>query len=145
MATGTPKRNREGAEAGTADGFFVGGPSAVGTGDPLRVLVAIEERHRVYGEAISLTLQERRPDLDVFLATPESFCEEIDRLDPGVVVYGGPALPEREDLLAWVTLSLDPRRPTQVRVGEVSWEITNPSFGDLVSVVDEAALLHRLS
>ena len=40
--------------------------------------------------------------------------------------------------VAWVELSLDPERPSRVRLGEQRWETLNPSLEELLSVVDEA-------
>jgi hypothetical protein len=35
-----------------------------------------------------------------------------------------------------VELSLDPERPSRVRLGEQRWETLNPSLEELLSVVD---------
>ena len=105
----------------------------------VRVLIAIEDRHRVYREAIGEFLRTARPRLDVRLASSRALNGELRRFGPQIVVHGGPPVPIPDLLPCWVELSLDPSVATVFRTGRVSREVLNPSVRHLLAVIDEAA------
>ena len=105
----------------------------------VRVLIAIEDRHRVYREAIGEFLRTARPRLEVRLASPRVLNGELRRFGPQIVVHGGPPVPIPDLLPCWVELSLDPSVATVFRMGRVSREVLNPSVGRLLAAIDEAA------
>ena len=111
--------------------------------EQMRVLMSVERRPRVYGEAIAEAIGALRPRLQVSVAAPESFEEELTRLRPEVVVCDRPDPAESDDALAWVEFFVDADRPSEVRVGSRRREIMNPSFIELLAVVDEAWTLAR--
>ncbi len=109
----------------------------------MRVLMSVERRHRTYGEAIAEAIGALRPRLQVSVVTPESFEEELTRLRPEVVVCDRPDPAGSDAALAWVEFFADDDRPSDVRVGGHRREIVNPSFIELLAVVDEAWMLAR--
>jgi hypothetical protein len=109
----------------------------------MRVLMSVERRHRTYGEAIAEAIGALRPRLQVSVVKPESFEEELARLRPDVVVCDRTDPAGSDDALAWVEFFADGDRPSKVRVGERRREIPNPSFIELLAVVDEAWSLVR--
>ncbi len=121
------------------------GPASAGATDGIRqtvavrVLIAIEERHKVYREAIGEFLRAARPRLDVRLASHRALSGELRRFGPQIVVHGGPPVPIPDLLPCWVELSLDPSVATVFRTGRVSRKVLNPSVKHLLAVIDEAA------
>jgi hypothetical protein len=105
----------------------------------VRVLVAIEDGHRVYREAIGQVLTMTRPDFEVRMVKPRILHAELRRFGPQVVVHAGPPTPIPDLLPCWVELSLEPTRPTVVRTGSIRREALNPSLSDLLAMIEEAA------
>lgn len=105
----------------------------------VRVLIAIEDRHRVYREAIGEFLRATRPRLEVRLASPRGLHGELRRFGPQIVVHAGPVVPVPDLLPCWVELSLDPSVATVFQAGRVRREVLNPSIKHLMAVIDEAA------
>jgi len=105
----------------------------------VRVLIAIEDSHRVYREAIGEFLRASRPRLQVRGANPQGLHAELRRFGPQVVVYAGPPAPIPDLLPCWVELSLDPARPTVLWAGRVRREVASLSAEGLLAVIDEAA------
>ena len=105
----------------------------------VRVLIAIEDRHRVYREAIGEFLRMARPGLDVRVASPRGLNGQLRRFGPQIVVHGGPPVPIPDLLPCWVELSLDPSVATVFQMGRVRREVVNPSVEHLLAVIDEAA------
>jgi hypothetical protein len=105
----------------------------------VRVLIASEDRHRVYREAIGEFLRASRPRLEVRLGSSRGLHGELRRLGPQIVVHAGPPVPVPDLLPCWVELSLDPSIATIFRTGRVRREVLNPSIKHLMAVIDEAA------
>ena len=142
---GLPSAAFAGGELGEARAGASPGPAFAGTTGgtrhtaAVRVLIAIEDRHRVYREAIGEFLRTARPRLDVRLASSRALNGELRRFGPQIVVHGGPPVPIPDLLPCWVELSLDPSVATVFRTGRVSREVLNPSVRHLLAVIDEAA------
>ena len=113
----------------------------------MRVLFAMQEDHRVYREVMAGSLRAMRPCLEVETADPTEFEERLESFKPQVVVCGGRSFPRREWPIAWVDLAFDSvaplQRPARIWVESRYREILNPSFEDLVSLIDEVALPSR--
>ncbi len=109
----------------------------------MRVLMSVERRHSAYGKAVAEAIGALRPRLQVSVVKPESFEEELARLRPEIVVCDRPHPAASDDALAWVEFFSDGDRPSEVRVGGRRREIVNPSFIELLAVVDEAWTLAR--
>lgn len=118
---------------------FGGSTPAIRQTAAVRVLIAIEDRHRVYREAIGEFLRLARPGLDVRVASPRGLNGQLRRFGPQIVVHGGPPVPIPDLLPCWVELSLDPSVATVFRTGRVSRKVLNPSVKHLLAVIDEAA------
>lgn len=110
-------------------------------GAPLRLLIAVEDGHAVYRETIEQYLRAARPDFEVFGVALHEFDTELARLEPRVVVRAGSPTPVPDRPTCWVELSLDPGLPTEVRVGDTSRRVLNPSLSDLLAVIDRVATL----
>ena len=112
----------------------------------MRVLVSLEREYRVYMEAIAAAIREFRPDVEVTLAEGRSLEAEVERFDPQLLITG-PSAPENsvDEQLARLELSPDTAQPSKFRVGERRWESTNPTLGEILSIVDETKRLLRAS
>lgn len=137
-----------GAELATLPASRAGGPGAEAPPGSLeslrqtpavRVLIAIEDRHKVYREAIGGFLRATQPRLQVRLASSRGLHGELRRFGPQIVVHAGPAVPLPDLLPCWVELSLDPSVPTVFQTGRVRREVINPSIKHLMAVIAEAA------
>ena len=109
----------------------------------MRVLMSVEKRHRAYGEAIAEAIGALRPHLKVSVVAPAGFEEELARLKPELVVCDRPDPRGPHETLVWVEFLVDADRPARVRVGGRRRELTNPSFIELLAIVDEAWTLVR--
>ncbi len=142
---GLPSAALAGGEAREARAGASPGPAFAETTDDIRqsaavrVLIAIEDRHRVYREAIGEYLRAVRPQLDVRLVSSLALNGELRRFNPQIVVHGGPPVPIPDLLPCWVELSLNPNLATVFRTGRVNREVLNPSVSHLLAVIDEAA------
>jgi hypothetical protein len=113
----------------------------------MRVLFAMQEDYRVYREVMAASLRAVRPCLEVETADPTEFEERLESFKPQVVICGGQSFARREWPIAWVDLAFDwvapLQRPARIWVEGSCREILNPSFEDLVSLIDEVALPSR--
>jgi len=128
------------ATAGPPLSGLAGGPRRAAT---VRVLLAIEEEHRIYCEAIGRYLQIERPDLEVRMTGPCRMYSELRRFGPQIVLYAGPPTPVPDLLPCWIELSIEPCRPTVLRAGKVRKEVLNPSLSGLLALIDEGAPVCR--
>jgi len=116
-------------------------PGGLGCGHrraAVRVLVAIEERHRIYRDAIGRFLEAKRPGFEVRLVAPRGLYSELRRFGPQIVLYAGPPTPVPDLLPCWIDLALEPSRPTVMRTGGIQREVLNPSLSTLLALIDEA-------
>ena len=152
VATGSQQAkahgDRETSHAARAGGPGAGAPpgaALVGSVGSLRqtaavrVLIAIENRHRVYFETMEEFLRVTRPRLEVRLASSRGLHGELRRFGPQIVVPAGAPVPIPDLSPCWVELSLDPSIATVFRTGRVRREVLNPSIEHLIAVIDEAA------
>jgi hypothetical protein len=112
----------------------------------MRALVAVNRKYRLYMKAIAAAIQEFRSDVDVVVAKAGELEAEVERFDPHLVITS-PPLPENtvDEWLGRIEISPEPNRPSRFRVGERRWESTNPTLGEMLSVVDETKRLLRTS
>src|SRR5215203_2108275 len=110
----------------------------------MRILLSFEEKYRVYGQAMAAAIREFRPDIEVAVVDGEDLEEEAERFDPQLVICSLPTSENQvDDWLALIELSPEPNQPSRFRVGERRWEITNPTLGEILPVVDETKRLRR--
>ena len=114
----------------------------------MKVLLALEEEYRTYIEAMAAAIREFRPNLEVVAISGDSEAleAETERVNPQLVICS-PPVPENpvDERLALIELSPDSAQPTNFRVGERRWQSTNPTLGEILSVVDETKGLSRAS
>jgi hypothetical protein len=108
----------------------------------MQVLLAFDEAHRAYGDFISAAIRRARPDLEAEAVVREALEEELHNSDPYLVICS-PPVPDNpvSSRVAWVELSVDPQRPSRIRLDEQRWEKLNPSLEEVLWVVDEARKL----
>ncbi len=110
----------------------------------MRLLISGEDEHRAHREVLGAVIKEVMPRLEVSVCRCGEFEEELERLEPQVVIYCRFRLAEPTDsTLAWVELSMGPNQPTKIRVGESRWAVDNPSLEDLFLVIDKVEELAR--
>ena len=101
----------------------------------------MDDDYRAYRGAIAAGIQLLRPHVEVATTGLDALEEEVARLDPHVVICSLPATVASYEKLAWVELSLDPARPSKVRVAGSYSEQSNPALEALLRVIDEAERL----
>ena len=109
----------------------------------MRVLIAYEDSHRAYGEALERTIRGLRPSVEVSLVQARQLGVEMWRLDPHLVVSGKPNTVDPGGRAAWVTLSEEPEEPSEVCVGGTRKRMENPGMEELLAVLDEMEELMR--
>ena len=111
----------------------------------MRVLLAFEEEYRVYIEAVADAIRIFRSHFEVALTNTEELEAEAERFDPQLVICSSsiPSNPVEPQLTGSIELSPDPNQQSSFRVGERHWETTNPTLGQILSVVDETNLLYK--
>ena len=112
-----------------------------GEATDIRILVALEDNYRAYREVIAVGINALRPHTEVTSVGLAELEVELARLDPDVVISSMATRAGSREMLAWVELSLDPDRPSMIRVGGRYSERSNPGLDVLLKVVDEAEQL----
>jgi hypothetical protein len=113
----------------------------------MRILLAFEREYRVYIEAIAEAIRTFRSHVEVALTEAGNLEAEVDRFDPQLVfstshISSNPVDPK---VTASAELTPEPKHPSKFRLGERHWESTNPTLGEILSVVDETRSLHMTS
>lgn len=104
----------------------------------MRVLMAVEDEHHAYLDAIAGAIQAQRPHLDLAVAGLGALEKESSRRVSQMVICSQLPSTVPRNWLAWVELSLDPGQPSKMCVGQRCSKMCNPTLDDLISVVDEA-------
>lgn len=105
----------------------------------MRILVAFDRDHHVYGDAIAQAIEACRPQLDVSVAGSQSLAAELSRTHPDVVISDRPKV--GGGVTSWVELPTDPDPVSRICIGGRCRRSRNPSFTELLAVVDEAESL----
>jgi hypothetical protein len=113
----------------------------------MRILLAFDREYRLYMEAIAEAMRTFRSNVEVALTDSGNLESEVDRFDPQLVfstshISSNPVDPK---VTASAELSPEPSQPSRFRLGERHWESTNPTLGEILSVVDETRSLHMTS
>jgi hypothetical protein len=119
----------------------------------MKVLLAGNEEYRLYSEAIANAIRTFRSHVEVALTNMSELEAAVERLDPQLVIVSGAAIPKNpvgEKLMGYVELSPEPDQPSNdqpsnFRVAERSWESTNPTLGEILSVIWEVEGLYGTS
>src|ERR671916_233363 len=103
----------------------------------MRVLIVYEDSHRSYGEAMVGAVRAGRPGLEVALAHLRELEAELERFDPHLVVCGRPNTFEPGGRAAWVLLSDDPDKPSEVCIDGRHRRLENPGLEEMLEIIDE--------
>lgn len=104
----------------------------------MRVLIAYEERHRVYGGALENLLRTQRPHVSVKNVPPDEIEDQLERFDPHLVLCSGSNTVDTGGRGAWIELSPEPDKTSRFCLGGRYTEASNPRLDALLEVVDEA-------
>ena len=102
-----------------------------------RILVAFEDEYLAYREVIAAAIRVLRPSAQVESANLDALAQEIERLDPHVVICSRPNTVDPGRRTAWVVLPTDPTRPASICIGGRYSERVNPTVEVLLGIVDE--------
>ncbi len=104
----------------------------------MRVLIAYEESHRVYGDALERAIVGLRPRVQVRTSSLRELRVEVIGFDPHLVVSSRPNTVDPGGRAAWYTLSHEPDDRSEMCVGGRRSESENPGLEELLAVIDEA-------
>jgi hypothetical protein len=105
----------------------------------VRILITVSPR--MYREALALSVQEHRPDLEVRIAPPEEAGPEVRSFDPHLLVRNdndGLDPEDLENLLCWIEIIYSDHMDARISVAGQVVKVGNISMDDLLAVVDEA-------
>jgi hypothetical protein len=111
--------------------------------EEMRVLIAYEDSHRSYGEALEGAVRGLRLGAEVSLVQARELASEVDRFDPHLVISNRPNTVDPGGRAAWARLSDDPDEPSEFCLGGRRRRLENPGFEELLAIVDDAEGLVR--
>ena len=103
----------------------------------MRILVSFEPEYRAYQGAIAASIRILRPHAEVQTTMPDALGEEVERLDPELVICTRPNTVDPGRRPAWVVLPTDPTQPARICIGGRYSERANPTVEVLLGIVDE--------
>jgi DNA-binding response OmpR family regulator len=109
----------------------------------IRILVSYEESHLAYRDVIADVIQNLRPRNDVRTVHLRALLDEIERLDPHLVICSRPENGNTGRRAAWITLAPEPGDPSEVCINGRRQPLENPGFDKLLAIVDETEHLIR--
>ena len=107
----------------------------------IRTLIATELLS--YREALSMTLIELRPEVEVFESEMEVLNREVRRLLPNVVICSNVTSLVKDCILHWVELYPDCQPTVTISSFGKQRIVDDVQLSDIVSLVDEAGKLVR--
>jgi hypothetical protein len=110
----------------------------------MRVLIAYEERHHLYSDAVEDLLRRRRPHISVINVPLEGLADQLERFAPHLVVCSESNTVDPSGMAAWIELSPEPAKPSKFCLDGEHSEASNPRLGELLEVVDEAKELIQM-
>ncbi len=105
--------------------------------------MAIEDEYRAYREVLAAGIVTLRPGTEVTAAGIDRLEEELECLDPEVVICSRPEPTGSGVTVAWVELPLNPTRRAKISLGGRRFESTNPTLDTLLAIIDEAERIPR--
>jgi hypothetical protein len=109
----------------------------------MRLLIAYEDSHNLYSEAMERAIRNSRPHLEIKIARTSELEAEIERFAPHMVLCERRNLAHPGDAGAWVKSSYEPSEPSEVCLDGRRWELDNPTINELLAVIDETEELVR--
>ncbi len=103
----------------------------------MRILVSFEDDYRAYRDVIAAGIRILRPQAEVETTVLDALEEETTRFEPDVVICSRSSAADSKVGPAWIELSLDPLRPSNIRVGDRRWTSTNPTLQELLGMIDD--------
>ena len=103
----------------------------------MRVLIAYEDTHRVYAEAMRHVIGGLRPGAEVATCGVAELGARVGDFDPDLVVSSRPNAVDPGGRTAWYRISPEPGEPSEVCVGGRRREVVNTDMEGLLSVLDE--------
>jgi hypothetical protein len=113
----------------------------------MRILLAFDEEHRLYIDAIADAIRTFRSYVEVAVTNTGELEAAVERFHPQLVICSSPipSNPVEPQLIASIELSPESDQPSKFRIGARRWESTNPTLGETLSVVDETIWLYKTS
>lgn len=121
----------------------LGGEGAEEKGATLRVVIAYEDTHLAYRDALVETVRALRPRVAVTGVGLRALGSEVKRLDPHLVVSSRPNDADPGGRAAWYTLAHEPDEPSEVCLDGRRSGPENPGIEELLAAVDEVERLIR--
>lgn len=103
----------------------------------MRVLIAYEDTHRVYAQAMRHAIRGLRPGAEVDSCGVAELGAGVEALDPDLVVSSRPNGVDPGGRTAWYVLSPEPGEPSEVCVGGRRKKVENPGMEVLLAIIDE--------
>ena len=110
----------------------------------MRILIAYEKSHRLYGYALESAIKARRPHLVVEIADgPEALEAEVERLDPHLVISNRLNTVDPGGRVAWLRLSHEPDEESDMCLNGETSVVANPGLEELLRIINETEELVR--
>ncbi len=110
----------------------------------MRILIAYEESHRLYGYALQNAIKMHRPHLAVEIADePEALEAEVERLNPHLVISNRLNTVDPGGRVAWLRLSHEPDEESDICLDGETSRLSNPGLEELLRIIDETEELVR--
>jgi len=107
----------------------------------MRILISYEESYHVYSDALVRAIRGLHPDADVVACRLTEIGEQLESLDPHLVVSSGPNTVNLGGRAAWYRFSPEPDEPSEACLGGRRWRRLNPPLEALLSFIDEVETL----
>jgi hypothetical protein len=107
----------------------------------MRLLIAFEDSHNLYSDAMERAIRDSRPHLEIEIARTSELEAEIERFDPHMVLCERPNPAQPGGRGAWVKSSYEPGESSEVCLDGQRWELDNPTMGELLAIIDETERL----
>ena len=104
----------------------------------MRVLIAFEEPHYIYSEAVKEILRRHRPHISVMNVTLKELKDHLECFVPHLVVSSEYNTVDPDGTAAWIKISPEPTELSKFCVDGQHSEVSNPRLFELLTVVDEA-------
>jgi hypothetical protein len=109
----------------------------------MRLLIAYEDSHNLYSEAMERAIRNSRPHLEIKIARTSELEAEIERFAPHMVLCERRNLAQPGGAGAWVKNSYEPGEPSEVCIDGRRWKLDNPTMNELLAIIDETEELMR--
>jgi hypothetical protein len=109
----------------------------------MRILIAYEESHYLYSDAMESAIRILRPQVEVRVARLRELEAEVGRFEPHLVVSSRPNTVDPGGMAAWYELSHEPDEPSKLCLNGQRWEVENPGLEVMLEIIDETERLLR--